>query len=100
METCVALSGADVYCTGWAGWQGGRWELSPQLCGGRGRVAPGSGGAAYIQCGRLQRAGLRPRAPTLTPPPSLGARVHTGTRFHALCAPSPAGQGSPALPHW
>lgn len=28
-ESCVALSGADVYCTGWAGWQGGRWERGP-----------------------------------------------------------------------
>lgn len=28
-ESCVALSAADVYCTGWAGWEGGRLEWGP-----------------------------------------------------------------------
>lgn len=71
-ESCVALSVADVYCTGWAGWKGGRLEQGPgpppaQL----GRVGlargPSLAVAVYIQCRRLQSVGQRHAC---TPPPA------------------------------
>lgn len=58
---CVALSVADIYCTGWAGWKGDAWSvaLDPWPCSCRkagGHGAPCSWIAAYIQRGRLQCA--------------------------------------------
>ena len=78
-ESCVALSAADVYCTGWAGWKGGRLERGPvppaaQLQDTGLVHGPSLAVAAYIQCGRLQSArqrGIRARTHTHT------SRIHT-----------------------
>lgn len=98
-ESCVALSVADIYCTGWAEWKGDAWSVAPnpwpcscRKAGGCG--APRSWVAAYIQCGRLQCARQGQTCMHTPMHTSIHLCIHTHAHRHTCFTytlmPSPA----------
>lgn len=107
-ESCVALSAADVYCTGWAEWEGGRLEWGPVPPAARPQGAgAGTGPALAVhsvwkapecEAARHTCTHTHTRTPAHAPTHARTHNTHTGT-WYTRWVPSPApGLGLQRLP--
>lgn len=102
-ESCVALSAADVYCTGWAGWGGGRLEWGPVPPAALPQGAGAGTGPALAVHSMWKAPECEAARHTHTHTP---AHTHTRTHTHTThaqapgslgrCLPQPQGSGSSA----
>lgn len=107
-ESCVALSAADVYCTGWAEWEGGCLEWGPVPPAARPQGAgAGTGPALAVhsvwkapecEAARHTCTHTHTHTPAHAPTHARTHNTHTGT-WYTRWVPSPApGLGLQRLP--
>lgn len=100
-ESCVALSSADVYCTGWAGWESGRLEWGPVPPAARPQGAGAGAGPALAVHSMWKAPECEAARHTCTHTPArTPTHAHT-THAQApgtlgRCLPQPQGPGSSA----